>query len=79
MSNRSQSTQADRFRTVSMCLPSLAHMSCAVKILTIGILLLWTPVNSFAMSTSPAALSFIGTAGGANPAAQSFTITNTGR
>jgi Viral BACON domain len=57
-----------------MGLPSLAHMTGAVKVLTIGILLLWAPVNSFAISTSPAALSFSGTAGSANPPAQAITF-----
>jgi len=50
MSNRTQSIQTDRFRAASMGLPSLAHMTCTVKVLTIGILLLWAPVNPFAIS-----------------------------
>ena len=74
MNNRTQSIQPNRFRTASLCLPSLAHMPCTVKVLTIGILLLWAPVNSFALSTSPAALTFSGTAGTANPPAQAITF-----
>jgi uncharacterized membrane protein YtjA (UPF0391 family) len=53
-------------------------MTCTVKVLTIGILLLWAPVNSFAISISPAALSFSGTAGTANPPAQAITLSKGG-
>lgn len=80
MSNRTQSIQTDRRLTASVGLPSLAlaRMTCTVKVLTIGILLLWAPVNSFAISISPAALSFSGTAGTANPPAQAITLSKGG-
>ncbi|MBH0197295.1 MAG: fibronectin type III domain-containing protein [Nitrospira sp.] len=78
MSNRTQSIHTDRFRPASMGLPSLAHMIGTVNVLAIGIFLLWAPVNSFAFSTSPVALSFSGTAGTANPPAQVITIWKSG-
>ena len=78
MNNRTQSTQTDRLRTPSLLRPAATNMGSTIAMLTVGILLLWTPAAFSAMSTSPAALTFSGTAGGANPAAQSFTITNTG-
>jgi len=80
MSNRTQSIQTDRLRTASIGLASLAlaRMTSTVKVLTIGILLLCAPVNSFAISTSPAALSFSGTAGTANPPAQAITLSKGG-
>ena len=78
MNHRMQSIQTDTPRTPSISRPAPTGMGRMVTMLTVGILLLWAPVAFSAMSTSPAALTFSGTAGGANPAAQSFTITNTG-
>lgn len=74
MSTYPQSILTDRCGTASVSLPSLAHMTGAVKIMTIGILLLCAPVISFALSTSPASLTFSGTMGTANPPAQTVTI-----
>ena len=74
MNNRAQSTQTDRLRTPSLLRPAATSMGSKVAMLTAGILMLWAPVDSFAMSTSPAALTFSGTTGATNPPAQTITF-----
>lgn len=74
MSNRTQSLQTDSPRTPLMHFLSVTPTACTLKVLAIGVLLLWAPVNSFALSTSPASLTFSGTTGAANLPAQTITF-----
>ena len=65
-------------RVTALLRPAATSMGSKVAMLTAGILMLWAPVDSFAMSTSPAALTFSGTTGATNPPAQTITFWKSG-
>jgi hypothetical protein len=78
MNNRTQSTQTDRLRTPSLLRSAATGETGLMTLLIAGILLLWAPADSFAMSASPTALRFSGTTGTTNPPAQTITFWKSG-